>query len=99
MQGIDLGNPLVIGIALCGLCIVGIVLLVVLQVLGGALGLVGGLFEGLLQLLNAGPFAWCGCLVGLIALVGCGGVVWLIISSLASCGTESAVNLCGWLGR
>jgi hypothetical protein len=50
-------------------------------------------------LLNAGPFAWCGCLVGLAALLLCGGTVWLIASSLATCGTERAVNLCAWLGR
>jgi hypothetical protein len=99
MQGIDLGNPLLIIVALCGLCIVGIVVLVVLQVLGGALGLIGGLFEGVFELINAGPLAWCGCLVGLALLLGCGGVIWLIVSSLASCGTENAVNLCAWLGR
>lgn len=93
MQGIDLGT---ISFALCGLCFVGVVLIVGLQVLGGALELVSGLFEGLL---NAGPFAWCGCLVGLAALLLCGGTVWLIASSLATCGTARAVNLCAWLGR
>jgi hypothetical protein len=99
MQGIDLGNPLLIVIALCGLCIVGIVLVVGLQIIGGALGLVGGLLDGVFQLINAGPLAWCGCLVGLALLFGCGGVIWLILSSLSSCGTEKAVNLCQWLGR
>ncbi len=99
MQGIDLGNPLLIVVALCGLCIVGVVVLGALQVLGGVLGIVGGLFEGLFELISGGPFAWCGCLVGLAALVGCGVLAWLVISSLGTCGTADAVNLCQWLGR
>jgi uncharacterized protein involved in cysteine biosynthesis len=82
-------------LVICGLlCVGGVVLLVVLQVLGGVLGFLFGFVEMFLGILSGGPASWCGCLAVLIGIVVCGGLAFMLAGALSSCGTPDAVNLC-----
>jgi hypothetical protein len=86
-------------ILLCvGAIIVIAVLGFVLNFLGNAFDIIGGVFGIFTDLLTGGPLVWCGCLVFLAVLFICGiGGFWLF-TTLSTCGTPQAVNLCGLLG-
>lgn len=89
--------PLIV-IGLCGLCVVGMILLFGIQILGALLGTVGDILHLLLDFLSGGPAQWCGCLA-LIGVIGlCGLVAFLAISALGTCGTHPT-NFCTLLGR
>ena len=83
---------LVAGVCLC--CIGGVVLLLIMNVLGGTLGAALGIFEVFFDFLSAGPIAWCGCLVLLFGCVVCGGGILVLINILSTCDTPDAVNFC-----
>jgi hypothetical protein len=93
-----LGEPIVLvicAVALCGVGLVGSVLLnffsIFLNILGGLLGLA-------FEVLGSGPVGWCGCAV--VVGLGCG-IIWLIsylLTVIPNCGTPEAVNLCRLLG-
>jgi len=80
------------------LCAGGLVLAVVLPVITSLLSFVGGFLEFFLDILTGGPVAWCGCLVVVLLLVGCCGLVALAGFTLSTCGTQEAVNFCRWFG-
>jgi hypothetical protein len=96
LQDIPWGTVLLIG---GGLCIVGIVIIVILNFFGAALGIVGNLFEFVFDLLGGGPLSWCGCLIGLFVIGGCICTIALSASVLTTCGTAQAVRFCTLFGR
>ncbi|QPC81132.1 hypothetical protein G4Y79_15625 [Phototrophicus methaneseepsis] len=100
LQGlnIDFGNG--VGLALCCslACVVVIVLVVGLQAVGVAFESVAHLAEFLLGILAGGPLAWCGCLVAIGVLMGCGVVAMGFLNVMGTCGTPAQVNLCRLLG-
>ncbi|NDJ60978.1 MAG: hypothetical protein GYB67_07625 [Chloroflexi bacterium] len=81
------------------LCLVGTVLLVILQVIGTGLEVIGGIFEFVFGLFGGGPLGPCGCIVGIGVLLLCAAGVYLVASVLATCGTPDAVNFCALFGR
>ncbi len=85
--------------ALCGgLCIVGVVLSVVVNLLGSVLGLLTLPLQLLAVPLAGDPFSCCGCLVLIVGLLLCGGLTFGGISLVQTCGTSDQVNLCRLLG-
>ena len=96
LDGIPWGTVLLLG---GGLCVIGVVIVVVLNFFGAAAGIVGNLFEFVFDILGGGPLSWCGCLIGLFV---CGGgicMVAFIASILSTCGTPNAVRFCTFFGR
>lgn len=91
-------NPLVVGLIVAGLCIVGVVLVVLLQVLGTVFGAVFNVFEIIGGVLQGGPVAWCSCLLGLLGCGGCALFIALTTSWLGTCGTPDAANFCRLFG-
>lgn len=87
-------NPLW-GMAIAVLCCVGgVLILVVLNVIGGLFGVGLGILEIGLDLFSGGPIAWCGCLVVLLGCCGCTAITIMAIRVLSTCGTPDAVNFC-----
>lgn len=99
LRTLDPGTVLAVCGGLCLLCLVGNVLLFGLQILGLLFELVGNLFEVLFGFLNAGPVAWCGCIVLIGLLIGCGVLFSLVSTALSACGTPDATNICTLFGR
>ncbi|MDZ4764916.1 MAG: hypothetical protein SGI73_10215 [Chloroflexota bacterium] len=95
-MNIDGGTALLIGVGLCGLCVVGIVLSIGLQIFGVVFDLIGSVFQLVFGAAGGSP---CGCIVVIGALVVCGGVTWLVIAGLSACGTPAATNFCALIGR
>jgi hypothetical protein len=96
LQNLDIGLTILV---LAGLCAVGVVLLLLLQVLGTVFGFVFNILEVVGGVIQGGPMAWCGCLVGLLVCGGCGIGIAVTVSLLSSCGTPDAVNFCSLFGR
>lgn len=94
----DAGTIVIVAVGACLLCVVILILGLVLQVLGTIFDLIGGLFDMLFSLVNIGPIPGCGCVVVLIALVGCVGCAVYTTSIIGKCGTPEAVNFCRLLG-
>ncbi len=99
IQSLDPNNPLVLGGACALLCVIGLVLSLGMQALGGVLELFSGLAGIIMELLSGGPVAWCGCLALLALLVGGGIAAVMLVQGLAACGTPEAINFCALIGR
>lgn len=96
LQDIPWGSALLV---LGGLCAVGVVFLVVLQVLSGVFGFMFNFLDIFVDLLTGGPLSACGCALGLVACGGCACFAAFGVSVLSTCGTPEAVNFCLLLGR
>ncbi len=96
LQNVD---TTVVLIALACLCVVGFVLLNLLQAVGTVFGAVSGIFDIAFALLGGDPITGCGCMSTLVicAVVACIGI--FAASVLSTCGTPQAVMFCSWLGR
>ncbi len=99
LQNIDANSALLIALVCGGLCVGGIILMFGLQLIGGALGVVGSMGGIIMDVVSGGPISWCGCAVVIGLVIGCGGLVLIIASTLSTCGTPDAVNLCTFFGR
>src|SRR5690606_17368566 len=98
LQNLDPGSILLIIGGGCGLCIVGIILLFVFQLLGGVIGAFVIFVEVFMGVLTAGPLDSCGCFC---LLGGCGVSALLIAlaaSALGACETNPT-NFCALIGR
>ncbi len=86
-------------IAILGLlCVGGVILAVVLPFISGLLGAVSSVFELVIDLFTGGPVAWCGCLLALLLVATCCGLILFAVAVLPTCGTPDAVNFCAWFG-
>ncbi len=94
IQGIPLDSPIVIGLICSVLCVVGVVFFFVFQFLGNVFDVVFGLFDLVINVLQGGPLAWCGCLLVILLLGACGAIAL----TLTTCGTPNQVNFCRLLG-
>lgn len=99
LQTLDPNNPVVLAAACALLCVVGLVLSLGLQAIGGLLEIINSLAGMFMEVLSGGPVAWCGCLALLVVLVGGAAIAVLLIQGLAACGTSEAINFCSLLGR
>jgi hypothetical protein len=82
-----------------GLCVGGVILAFVLNLLGTIFGALGSVLAFGTDIITGGPVTWCGCLVVIVLLLLCGGGLLLLASVLSTCGTPDAVNLCSLFGR
>lgn len=97
MLGIDLNSlgSVTIILAICaGLCVFGMLLLFLVQIIGGAFEVIGGFLEIIFGILSGGPEAWCSCIIGTTILFLCCGTVITVVGILSTCGTPDAVNFC-----
>lgn len=90
-------DPVLVGIICTLLCVVLFVIGFVLQAVGDVLGVFFGLFEVLVNVVQGGPVAWCGCLVTVLGCIGFVGFVLLMINAPSSC-AEYPTNFCRWFG-
>jgi hypothetical protein len=96
LQHIDLS---IVALVLCGLCLGGGALVILLNLIGGVFGFVFNIFELFGHILSGGPFSWCGCLLVLFGCGGCACIVAFTVSIFSTCGTPDAVRFCTLLGR
>ncbi len=79
------------------LCLVALVIGFLLQALSGIFDVVVGLFGVVVDMLQGGPVAWCGCLFLLLGLAAALGGVLLYFNAPEAC-AEYPTNFCRWLG-
>lgn len=88
-----------VALALCGCCLIGLILSFALQILGVVGSLLGAIFDLIGGLIGSGPGGWCGCLVTIGLLGTCALGVLFVVNGLQACGTPQATNLCTLFGR
>lgn len=95
-----LGESQIVNIgAIIGLiCAGGILLAVVLPFLTTLFTFVSSLLEFLFDVLAGGPVAWIGCFLLAVLIVGCCGLVAVLVYTYSTCGTPNQVNFCTWFG-
>ncbi len=86
---------LAVGCAL--LCLAALVIGFLLQALSGIFDVLFGLIEIVVDMLQGGPVAWCGCLVLLVGLAAAAGAVLLVLNAPGAC-AEHPTNFCRWFG-
>lgn len=96
LQNLNVGT---FALALGGLCVLGVILFVVVNVVGSAFGVVFNVVDVFFDLLTGGPLSMCGCVLGLIACGGCACIAAFAASVLSTCGTPQAMNFCLLFGR
>jgi len=97
LQNIDPSLLPYIGVGCALLCVVLIVIGFVLQAVSGCFEVDVGVMEIVVGILQGGPVAWCGCVLLVLGLLGCSGLVFLYLNAPAS-SAEQATNFCRWFG-
>jgi hypothetical protein len=95
---LDGGTATFAAVACACLCGILFVLGFILQFIGGALEIVLNVFGLFFDILSGGPVAWCGCLVAMCGLCGCGFFLLSSFSLFSTCGTPEQINLCRLFG-
>lgn len=98
LEGLNIGQSLIIVFLCVGFCIVGVFALIVIQIITGTLGFLLTIIELPLQLLTGEPLTGCGCILSLFACGICGVFTITVLSVIPQCSTPQAVNLCRLLG-
>ena len=97
LQNIDPGLLPFIAVGCALLCVVVIVIGFLLQAVSGLFEVVFGFAELVIDILQGGPIAWCGCLLLILACAGTAGGVILLLNAPESCLTH-ATHFCQWFG-
>ena len=97
LQNIDPNHLPYIAVGCALLCIVALVIGFLLQALSGIFDIVFGLIEIVIDLLQGGPVAWCGCVFLLIGLAAAVGAVLLFFNAPEACAAHPT-NFCRWFG-
>lgn len=97
LQNIDPAHLPYIAVGCALLCIVVFVIGFLLQAVSSVIGVLFGLFEVLLDLLQGGPVAWCGCLLLLSGALAFAGAVFLLLNAPESCAAHPT-RFCQWFG-
>ena len=97
LQNIDpaLMPYIVVGCAL--LCVVIVVLGFILQAVGSFFDAFFGFFQAVIDILEGGPTAWCGCLFLLFGCIACAAVVFLLLTAPGNCAVYPT-RFCEWFG-
>lgn len=97
LQNIDPSLLPYIGLGCALLCVVMIVIGFILQAISGFFDVLVGLAQIVIEILQGGPVAWCGCLLLAAGLLAFAGILLLYANAPASC-AEHATNFCRWFG-
>ena len=97
LQNINPAHLPYVAVGCALLCIVALVIGFLLQALSGIFDVIFGLFEIVIDMLQGGPVAWCGCLALLVGLAAAAGAILLAFNAPEAC-AEHPTNFCRWFG-
>lgn len=97
LQNIDSTHLPYVAVGCALLCLVALVIGFLLQAVSGIFDVLFGLFEIVIDMLQGGPVAWCGCVFLLVGLVAAVGAVLLYFNAPEAC-AEYPTNFCRWFG-
>ena len=97
LQNVDPAHLPYIALGCALLCMVVFVIGFLLQAVSGIFDVIFGLIEIVIEMLQGGPVAWCGCLFFLAGLAAAFGGVLLLLNAPEAC-AEHPTNFCRWFG-
>ena len=97
LQNIDPAHLPYIAVGCALLCLVALVIGFLLQAVSGIFDVIFGLFEIVIDILQGGPVAWCGCIFLLVGMAAAAGGVLLLLNAPEAC-ADYPTNFCRWFG-
>jgi membrane-bound ClpP family serine protease len=97
LQNIDPTHLPLIAVGVALLCIALFVIGFLLQAVSGIFEVLGGIIEIVIDVMQGGPIAWCGCFLLIIGLAACAGFTYLYLQAPESC-AEHPTHFCQWFG-
>ncbi len=97
LQNIDPAHLPIIGVGCAALCIVAFVIAFALQAVSSIFEVIFGLVELLIELLQGGPVAWCGCILLIAGALAFAGAIILVAHAPESCAAHPT-RFCQWFG-
>ena len=97
LQNIDPAHLPYVAVGCALLCLVALVIGFLLQAVSGIFDVIFGVIEIVIDMLQGGPVAWCGCLFLLVGLAAAAGAVLLFFYAPEAC-AEHPTNFCSWFG-
>ena len=97
LQNIDPAHLPYIAVGCALLCGALLVIGFVLQAVSGIFEVFFGLIEVVIEVLQGGPIAWCGCAFLFVGLLACAGGVFLLLNAPETCAAHPT-NFCRWFG-
>jgi hypothetical protein len=94
LPNVDFGNLLIIAVIGFGLCVVGLLLFLGLQIIGTTVHAFAGILQLFGNVVNGGPVAWCGCLVALFICASAVGITLLTVNCNAN---PYSMNFCRFI--
>jgi len=97
LQNIDPSHLPFIAVGCALLCVAVFVIGFLLQAVSSIFDVIAGLIEVMVEILQGGPVAWCGCALLIGGLFACAGFTFLYLNAPESC-AQNPTNFCQWFG-
>lgn len=79
------------------LCVVIVVVGFIMQAVGGFFDVLFGFAEVIIDILEGGPMAWCGCALLLFGCIACALITLLFLTAPDNCAAYPT-QFCAWFG-
>ena len=97
LQSIDAAQLPYIAAGCALLCVVVVVIGIIMQAVSSFFDVFVGFAEVIIEILQGGPMAWCGCVLVIFACIGLAGGAFLLLNAPESCAAHPT-NFCRWFG-
>ncbi|MCY4064611.1 MAG: hypothetical protein OXG53_19780 [Chloroflexi bacterium] len=97
LQNIDPSHLPFIAVGCALLCVAVFVIGFLLQAVSSIFDVIAGLIEVMVEILQGGPVAWCGCALLIGGLFACAGFTFLYLNAPENC-AQNPTNFCQWFG-
>ena len=97
LQNIDPAHIPYIAVGCALLCVLFVVIGFILQAVSGVFEVILGLLEVVVEIVQGGPVAWCGCALLVAFLLAGAGFGFLLLNAPESC-AANPTRFCQWFG-
>lgn len=97
LQNIDHSQLPLVAVGCALLCVAVVVVGFLLQAISGVFEVITGLIEIVVEIMQGGPVAWCGCALLIIGLIACAGFAFLYLQAPETCAAHPT-HFCQWFG-
>ena len=95
LQNIDPTHLPLVAVGCALLCIAVVIIGFLLQAISGIFEVITGLIEVVVEIMQGGPVAWCGCALLIIGLIACAGFTYLYLQAPETCAAHPT-HFCQW---
>lgn len=97
LSNIDPSHLPYVAVGCALLCVAAVVIGFLLQAVSSIFDVIAGLIGFAGEIVQGGPFAWCGCTLLIIGLIACAGFTFLYLNAPENCAVHPT-RFCQWFG-